>query len=59
MKKVKFQNTGLEVFPVCLGTVNYGSFMPEADSIRQLYEYVETHDIKKELDEYIFRNSDD
>ena len=41
MKKVKFQNTGLEVFPVCLGTVNYGSFMPEADSIRQIYEYVE------------------
>lgn len=25
---------------------------------QQLYEYIETHDIKKELDEYRFKNSD-
>lgn len=41
MKCVKFQKTDLEVTPVCLGTVNYGSDLPEMDSIRQLYEYTE------------------
>ncbi len=38
---MKFQKTNLNVTPVCLGTVNYGSFMAEDASIRQLYEYVE------------------
>ncbi|MBO5461121.1 MAG: aldo/keto reductase [Ruminococcus sp.] len=41
MKYVKFQKTNLEVTPVCLGTVNYGSDLPEKDSIRQLYEFTE------------------
>ena len=41
MKKIKFLNTELSVAPLCLGTVNYGSAMPEKEAIHQLSRYVE------------------
>ena len=40
-KKIKFLNTELSVAPLCLGTVNYGSAMPEKEAIHQLSRYVE------------------
>lgn len=40
MKKISFSRTELQVAPLCLGTVNYGSALPEKDAIRQLDEYV-------------------
>ena len=43
MKKIKFLNTELSVAPLCLGTVNYGSAMPEKEAIHQLSRYVELH----------------
>ncbi len=39
MEKVRFLNTELEVTPLCLGTVNYGTDLPEKESIHQLEGY--------------------
>lgn len=39
MKKIQFLNTELYVTPLCLGTVNYGTDLPEKDSIHQLEVY--------------------
>ena len=41
LKTISLNKTDLVVTPMCLGTVNYGSDMSEADSIRQLNEYTE------------------
>lgn len=40
LKKITFSRTELQVTPICLGTVNYGTALPEKDAIRQLDEYV-------------------
>ena len=41
LNTVKLGNTDLFVTPLCLGTIKYGTGLPEEDSIRQLYEYTE------------------
>ena len=40
IEKISFSRTELRWRPLCLGTVNYGSALPEKDAIRQLDEYV-------------------
>jgi len=39
MEKLQFRNTDLKVTPLCLGTVNYGTDLPEKDAISQLEVY--------------------
>ena len=39
--KTTLNQTNLSVTPICLGTVNFGSSLPHADSIRQLDEYTD------------------
>ena len=41
MRTVSFSNTDLQVTPLCLGTVNYGSALDRALSLRQMSRYVE------------------
>ena len=41
MKHITLRNTDLQVTPLCLGTVNYGSAMNDDASVRQLSHYVE------------------
>lgn len=41
MELKKFNNTDLQVSPICLGTVNYGSLMDEKQSKYQLSQYLD------------------
>ena len=41
MEKKRLLNTDLEVSPICLGTVNYGTVLDDAYSKRQLSEFLE------------------
>ncbi len=41
MKYIKFNGTDLTVSPVCLGTVNYGTSMPENDAKAQISKFLE------------------
>lgn len=41
MELKKFNNTDLQVSPICLGTVNYGSLMDEKQSKFQLSQYLD------------------
>jgi len=41
MKYIKLNYTDIEVSPVCLGTVNYGTAMTNADSKKQLSDFLE------------------
>lgn len=45
-----------ELLENCLSDEEYEGY---SQYCQELYEYVETHDIKKQLDEYTFKNSDD
>ena len=48
MKKIKFLNTELSVAPLCLGTVNYGSAMPEKEAIHPVsYTHLTTWSFAK------------
>lgn len=38
---MKLYKTDLDVTPICLGTANYGSTIPEAVAMREMYDYVE------------------
>ncbi len=39
--RVKFNNMDIEVTKLALGTVNFGSYFSDEDSINQIYEYTE------------------
>lgn len=41
MKRVHFNRTELEVSPICLGTVNYGSDLADAIAMRQMSQFVD------------------
>ncbi|MGE5613894.1 MAG: aldo/keto reductase [Bacillota bacterium] len=42
MNYIKFNNTDLSVSPVCLGTVNYGTDLPEREALAQISRFVES-----------------
>ena len=41
MEYKKFSNTDLKVSAICLGTVNYGTAMQEADAKRQMSKFLD------------------
>ncbi|MEA4970746.1 MAG: aldo/keto reductase [Candidatus Pelethousia sp.] len=41
MQHIKFNHTDLAVSPVCLGTVNYGTAMPEAEAKAQISKFLD------------------
>jgi aryl-alcohol dehydrogenase-like predicted oxidoreductase len=41
MKYIKLNGTDLEVSPICLGTVNYGTDLPKEEAKRQLDQFVD------------------
>ena len=41
MKRIQLNQTELEVSPLCLGTVNYGSALADEDALRQMSQFVE------------------
>lgn len=41
MRRVRFNRTELQVSPLCLGTVNYGSALPDEEALVQMSQFLE------------------